>query len=357
MIHYLLISLTSMVLLLTQTCERTRNNNQQMPNNSEQTAEETPKGKARVAFYNVENLYDTLDDTDKDDNQFLPNGEMQWTKERYNQKLQNISKVLHGIGDGANPDIVGLCEIENEAVLKDLVQTLGNSPMGIVHYDSPDERGVDVALLYNKKTFNVIESKNLAVTFAADPKDRTRDILYVKGKIGNDELNIFVNHWPSRREGEEESAPKRIAAATVARQKIDNIYAQNPKAKILLMGDFNDDPHNKSISEALQATDKVNGISDQQLFNTSAAIKQRGEGTLAFKGQWNLFDQIIVSGSLLNSKRGLRTKPENSHIYKQEWMLYYDKKNNDKFPSRTYVGTKYYGDYSDHLPSYIDLNY
>jgi predicted extracellular nuclease len=355
MLQYCLITIITVVLLFLQTCEQARNN---APSTStEQAASNSAKkGKARVAFYNVENLYDTLDDTDRDDNQFLPTGEMQWTKERYDKKLKNIAKVLQGIGDGKSPDLVGLCEIENKLVLTDLVKTLGGG-LEIAHFDSPDERGVDVALLYNPKIFNLSESKNLQVTFANDPKDRTRDILYVKGKINNDDLHLFVNHWPSRREGEEKSEPKRMTAAQIARTKIDEIYAQNPAAKILLMGDFNDEPDNKSMAGTLQAENKATQVNDKQLFNTSAALKQRGEGTLTHQGKWNLFDQIIVSGALLNSKKGLHAQASDSHIYKQDWMLYFDKKSNDKFPSRTYGGTKYYGDYSDHLPVYIDLSW
>lgn len=356
MTTYFLSIIMSLGLLLMQTCEPKDSAVAPNTHRTDQTQAAEKGATATVAFYNIENLYDTLDDTNTKDDDFLPNGKLEWDKTRYEKKLTNIAKVLTGIGNGKMPDIVGLCEVENKSVLQDLIRQAGGG-MDIVHFDSPDERGVDVALLYRPEVLKVIQSENLKVTFASDPSDRTRDVLYVRGSINGEELHLFVNHWPSRREGPEKSEPKRMAAASVVRQRIDAIYAQNDKAKIIIMGDLNDDPDNRSIVETLQALPDSKNGKDQQLLNLTAALKARGEGTLVHEGKWNLFDQLIVSGALANSKKSLHIKPNSTQIYKQDWMLYYDKKNNDKFPSRTYGGTKYYGDYSDHLPVYLQVAY
>lgn len=319
----------------------------------------TPNKKITVAFYNVENLFDTLDDAQNEgDNDYLPDGRNNWTPERYLKKLNNLSKVIMGIVGGKSaPALIGLAEVENDKVLDDLIKrTTIDNEYSFVHYDSPDERGIDVALLYDSRLFSVKSSEPLAVRFDFEPNDRTRDVLYVNGMLGKQEVHVFVNHWPSRREGMAKSLPKREAAAKVVRQKADAILADNPNAKIIIMGDFNDSPNDKSVKQVLQAQTNYSPVDAQKLYNLSFNLTQKGLGSHRYDGEWNMLDQIIVSGALL-SKKGLRTTPNNVHVFKQDWMLYDDKRNGGKSPSTTYGGNKYYGGYSDHLPTFIELMY
>ena len=367
-IHFFL---TVWTLLLLQNCGATQQaqkatNNSSKPvvvnANSQQT---TASGTLRAAFYNVENLFDTKDDTNKNDDDFLPTGKNEWNAERYQTKLERISEVLNKIGDGKMPDIVGLCEVENLSVLQDVVKQSG-SKAAIVHFDSPDERGIDVALLYNPQTFKLVEKQALPVKLS---DDYTRDILYTKGTIPNGEyLHVFVNHWPSRREGTEQSEIKRVTAAKVLKRKLDEIFQSEPNAKVIITGDFNDEPENNSLTQALSTKNTYNNLSNADLFNTSYALKQRGEGTLVYNKEWNLFDQFIVSGAAINDKKGLRIAPENSYVFrpkqplhvekdgKKKWITYRDKDGNES-PNKTYGGNKYYGGYSDHLPVYLDISY
>jgi len=309
----------------------------------------------RLAFYNVENLFDTEDDPKTNDKDFLPEGRMNWTTERYNQKLQNLAKVIKELGSTETtlPAIIGLCEIENEKVLKDLATQLPSAKnIGIVHRDSPDERGIDVALLYDKSVVKILESDFFTVKLK---DDNTRDVLYVKTKIDKDEIHVFVNHWSSRWGGQEVSEPKRIASATIVRNKIDELFKENPEAKIVIMGDFNDSPINKSIVEVLKAQKPNNKIQDAQLYNLSQTWHDEGKGTHYYDG-WSALDQIIVSGELLSDQKGLHTTPNQAHIYSQKWMTYFDKEKKVARPSRFMSGTgKVYGGYSDHFPVYLEL--
>lgn len=320
------------------------------------TATTSAKPAAIVAFYNVENLFDTEDDPKIDDNEFLPNTDKQWTPERYQTKLSKLTQVLDSIGHGTLPALIGLVEIENRKVLQDLLgKANASQTYGIVHYDSPDQRGIDVALLYNKNSFTPTQSEPLSVVFPFDPGTPTRDILYVQGTFKGEDLHIFVNHWPSRRDGEEKSEPKRMTAATVARQKLDAIFTNNPQAKIIMMGDFNDEPHNNSITKGLQAelTDKPQKP-DATMFDLMGPIEQSGQGSYNYQGDWNMLDQFIVSSALLTAKKGLSLNFTDAHIYNPDWILY-KAGNGDKSPNKTYGGNKYYGGYSDHLPVYLQL--
>jgi predicted extracellular nuclease len=306
-----------------------------------------------VAFYNVENLFDIEDDPNTYDEDFTPTGKQKWTQERYEQKIKKIAKVISMIGDEDGAEIIGVCEIENEKVLKDLV----NDPLlkkygyKYVHYDSPDERGIDVALLYKEPVFKVSSSKNYETKL---DNDKTRDVLLVSGKLEGEEIHIIVNHWSSRGGGEKESEPKRMASALVARQIVDDLEAKNPKAKILLMGDFNDEPFNESITKGLQAVDAPD-LKGKQLFNTLASLEKQGKGTYNYKGDWNMLDQIIINKGFFvanNKAKGWRYLDGN--IYDEEFL----KEKSGKFkgnPFRTYVGTKYLGGTSDHFPIYVHL--
>lgn len=359
--------LSLFILLNVAFCERktTVSNNSSATTQTQKEDAAAPAGNRAftAAFYNIENLYDTFDDTNKDDNEFLPNSKNAWTSERYQTKLTHLAEVIGAMGQNGMPDIMGLCEVENKKVLEDLLK---KTPLpdnsGIVHFDSPDERGVDVALLYNPKTFSVTSSEPLAVKFDFDAKDRTRDVLYVKGKVGgNDDLHVFINHWPSRREGQAQSEPKRMAAAQVVREKLNTIFAKDPAAKVLIMGDLNDGPTDKPIIEGLGAKNNTDNMPANTLYNESSALSARNEGTITYKGKWDLFDQIIVSNALLQAKKGLRAKPDAAAIFKDTNkvpnLLYFDKGYNDSFPNRTYGGDKYHGGYSDHLPTYINMQY
>ncbi|QQS29597.1 MAG: hypothetical protein IPM47_01195 [Sphingobacteriales bacterium] len=323
----------------------------------DQSKREAGKITGIVAFYNVENLFDTEDDPITDDSGFLPNSAAGWTLQRYEQKLGRLTQVLDSIGRGGLPDLIGLCEIENKRVLQDLIaHANAGKTHDIVQYDSPDARGIDVALIYNKKAFTPTFSEPLRVSFDFEPETPTRDILYVQGNFRGEPLHLFVNHWPSRRDGEEKSEPKRMAAAAVLRKKLDGVYSADPKAKVIIMGDFNDEPDNNSIRNGVRAMphNSKDPINNESLYNMMYSKQQSGEGSYNHRGDWNMLDQFIVSGELLKSSGGVYLDSKDVHIYKRDWMLYTTDKG-DKVPNKTYGGNKYYGGYSDHLPVYLLL--
>lgn len=313
---------------------------------------------AVIGFYNLENLFDTINDPNTNDDDFTPDGLYRWTSERYYEKLNNMARVISRIGYKhfqQYPIILGVCEVENRKVLEDLVQTsyLQPSNYGIVHYDSPDRRGIDVALLYDTLLFKVYFSKPYYVTIQNKPNFSTRNQLLVSGILDGDTIHIIVNHWPSRRGGKKESEPLRIAAAQVTRHIVDSLFNINPKAKIIVMGDMNDDPNNVSITNYLRAKGQKHLLSEGDLFNPAWELHKKGIGTLAYQGKWNFFDQIIISQGLLNNNL-------------QSWEFYKAFVFNEQFllnqegrfagyPYRTFSGNSYIGGYSDHLPSYIIL--
>ncbi len=315
-----------------------------------------PKDAITVAFYNIENLFDTLDDPKIDDAEFLPSGKNEWNAHRYNIKLDNMAKAIAQIGDADGPEILGLAEVENLRVLQDLAKhpKIKNYKYEIVHYDSPDERGIDVAMFYKPSAFKPLFSRPVTVNLKSE-KDKTRDILYVVGKSGKkDSLHIFVNHWPSRRGGEEKSEPFREQAARVARTMIDSILRVNGNAKIILMGDLNDDPNNNSVKKVLGAKEG-NAKYPPELFNALASLhKKESNGTLNYKGQWNLFDQIIISKGLRNVS-GLNYTENSASIYKPDFLILQEGTSKGSL-KRTFAGPKWFADgFSDHLPVYIQL--
>jgi predicted extracellular nuclease len=305
-----------------------------------------------IAFYNVENLYDTINDSDIDDEDFLPQGKNKWTGERYQRKLNNLARVIDSLGGG--PALLGLCEVENESVLKDLVQhpLLQKKNYGIVHRNSPDKRGSDVALIYRNADFVPGKVVSLKVQLPGDSALPTRDILLVSGKLHGQPLHILVNHWPSRRGGEQESAAKRMAAARVARQAVDSIYRKSADARIVLLGDFNDQPSDESIRVGLKAEGK-SGATD--LLNLSAALAEKGEGSYSYKENWNMLDNMIVSRNFASGEKGIGLVPESAAVYHPVWM-------HDKYakhagaPYRTYAGPKFIGGYSDHFPVFFRVS-
>lgn len=307
-----------------------------------------------VAQYNVENLFDTIDDPHKNDNEFLPTGKKEWTSERYWDKQAKIAKVISSIDPKYLPDLVSLVEIEDKNVLEDLVkqESLSKINYQIVHNESPDARGIDCALLYNPKTMKLISTAFYKVQMEDNKHFKTREILYAKGETkSKDELHIFVNHWPSRRGGEEKSAVKRNLAASVLRHAIDSIFTIDSQAKIIILGDFNDETDNESIKTILGATADKNR-KEPYLYDMATLQDQNNEGSYYYwkTKEWNMIDQMIISNSLLNATKGLQAKEENMNIFKPDWILHKEK-DGTMAPSKTYGGS-YYGGYSDHLAVY-----
>jgi predicted extracellular nuclease len=307
-----------------------------------------------VAFYNVENLFDLENDPYKNDDEFTPASEKQWDSVKYKKKLVDVSRVISGINEGDLPEIVGLCEVENEQVVGDLVRTglLAKGKYEVVHFESRDFRGIDCALIYRPEEFKVIDHYAIPVRFKDDPDYVTRDILYVKGRTRNrEEFHIFVNHWPSRIGGVAQTEPKRIAVARILKGKIDSVRTASSKAQIIVMGDMNDDPDNKSLMEVLNA--QPPSTPGAQLVNLMFPDFKNGKGTYTYRGNWNMLDNLIVSPGLLDDK-GFRCVEEKGHIFREDWMEY---KNRDGeiSPNRTYGGPNYYGGVSDHFPVYFRL--
>jgi len=304
-----------------------------------------------IAFYNIENLFDIYDDELTNDDDFLPTSTKKWTKKRYTKKIYKLGSVISKIGfDITNkpPTIVGLAEVENDLVLKDLIQSedLSNYDYGFVHYESNDERGIDVALLYDKNEFEVASSETFEVEIETPEgeKDFTRDILLVSGILDGELLHVIVNHWPSRRDGEDETSYKRILAANKVLEIIDKLKSEFESPKIVVIGDFNDNPS----SESVQFLMRKNG-----LFNPMDSLWTKDRGSQNFEFQWNLFDQIIISDSLLKSNESGYVF-ESADIFDDKFLTQFHGKYQGQ-PFRTYVGKKYMGGYSDHFPVYAIL--
>lgn len=317
-------------------------------------------GTIRVACYNVENLFDIKDDSLTNDAEYLSNGNRGWNYKKYSKKLSNISKVITALGGWGPPAIVGLCEIENRNVLEQLTRyaPLKALRYQIVHYESPDARGIDVGLLYQKSKFQPVTSEAVRINFPNDPKRTTRDILYVKGTLDNsDTLHVFVNHFPSRLGGELASEPKRIFVASVLRHKIDSIFEQSAEANILVMGDFNDYPNNSSILKTLKALPVDSGnIAEKSLYNLFYAMHIEGKkGSYKHDGEWGMLDQMIVSGNLLQSENTTCVVFNSADVFNPEWLLEDETQHLGKRPARTYIGMKYNNGYSDHLPIFVDI--
>jgi predicted extracellular nuclease len=311
------------------------------------------------AFYNVENLFDTEDDPKIDDSEFLPTSKSQWTPERYQKKLEHLAQVIAAMGF---PSAIGVCEIENARVLQDLVAQPALKAQGysFVHYDSPDERGIDVALLYKPSVLSIKSSEPLKVQFTGkDAGDKTRDVLRVNGSLkGGYAVTFYVNHWPSRRGGEAESAMRRKDAATTVRQNVDALFKEDADTKVVILGDLNDEPENESVQTTLGATayDPISKIlpPSDALYDLSALPKKRGLGSYYYNSGWNMLDHIIVNGALLRSTSSIRVDAEET-IFKQDFMLFKDPKTGEGRPNRTYSGPKYHGGYSDHLPVLVKV--
>lgn len=309
-----------------------------------------------VVFYNVENLFDLEDEPGKKDEEFTPNSNKKWTAERYLIKLDTLARVLKSINENELPEIIGLCEVENKKVVQDLVNSkyLKDGNYKVVHYESPDFRGIDCALVYRPDEFKVINSFPIKVNFKGEPKYSTRDILYVKGKTKNrEEFHIFVNHWPSRIGGIEKTEAKRVEVAAILRSKIDSIQIKNGSAKIIVLGDMNDEPSNNSLVKTLMAQKPQN--KNAGFVNLMYPLHQKKSGSYNYQGNWYMLDNIVVSSNLMDNK-GFQCIDKQGFVFRKEWMEY---KNSDGqfLPSRTYGGSNYYGGISDHFPVYCRLHW
>ncbi|MFO7879408.1 MAG: endonuclease/exonuclease/phosphatase family protein [Bacteroidota bacterium] len=324
---------------------------------AQEIVEQNPDA-VNIMFYNVENLFDTEDDPDKWDEEFTPDTAKYWTYYRYQQKLFQIYQVITAVGGWDAPDVVGLSEVENRTVLEELISKtpLYNAGYEIIHYESPDGRGIDVAMLYREKNFNPIEDYPIPVVFPGDQR-ATRDILYVKGEVRTgDTVHLFVNHWPSRWGGQMETEPKRVHAASVLRHHVDSLFKEHKNPHIVIMGDLNDYPDNKSITQTLRAQKTFSNPRPEVLYNLSYYLQEeKGQGSHKYQGEWGILDQIIVSGSLLDKSGALYTDFDHVSVFMGDFLLEKDEKNVGKQPNRTYIGYKYHGGYSDHLPVYIKL--
>jgi len=315
---------------------------------------------AVVGFYNLENFFDTIQDLNKNDHDFIPNGPYHYTSEVYHDKVHHLATVISQVGTEFSSDglaLMGCAEIENKNVLVDLIHDplLESRHYSIVHYDSPDERGIDVGLIYSPKYF---APKFSAPLFVHLPDEEgkphyTRDVLYVYGMLNGEPVHILVNHWPSRRGGEEASAPNRAIAAGVCRHVVDSITALNKDAKIIIVGDLNDDPVSPSVTKVLLAKGTLKDVGQGDIYNPWMDYYKNGVGTLAYNDSWNLFDQIMVSSGFLNkNQKGFFFKE--AKIFSKPWMIQQSGRYKG-YPKRTYDFNKYIGGYSDHFPTYIEL--
>lgn len=299
-----------------------------------------------IVTYNVENLFDTIKTPGKKDAAFIPGGKKKWNAQAYDNKLKNIAKVIGSIDSCGCPAVVGLVEVENKKVVEDLIATepINKCMYNIVHFESGDPRGIDNALLYSSDFLNVIIQKPFPVVYGDSQSEAMRDILYVKGVSGTDTLHFFVNHWKSRMGGIPETEPKRLNDANCLKNKTDSLFKENKNTKIIIMGDFNDNPTDKSIVENLGAYISLQEMSPY-LFSPCYALYKKGIGSYDYKGEWFMFDQIIVSGGMIDAISGLECNPADTYVYNPDWLYYTDSKGKKKLSMS----------FSDHFPVYIIL--
>ena len=335
-----------------------------------------------IAFYNVENLFDTINDPHSNDEEWLADGKQHWTGAKYKKKLANLAKVISQLGSADNPGqaptILGVAEVENRQVLEDLIKQplLADKGYGIIHFDSPDKRGIDVGLLYQTKHFKPISYKNIPLYIydkdklaaakkneaetADDKEDKTivddmgriftRDQLLVTGLLDGEEVSFIVNHWPSRSGGEKKSSPNREAAAALNKKTIDSLYAINPNLKLITMGDLNDGPYNNSVKKVLGAKAHKEEVKEKGMFNPMEEMSNKGIGTLAYRDAWDLFDQMIVTEPLIK-KDYTSYRFWKAGVYNKTFMMQ---------PGGQYKGyplRNSNGDvgFSDHFPVYLYL--
>lgn len=310
-----------------------------------------------VAFWNLQNLFDTVDDPGKNDEAFLPGGDMEWTDERLDKKMYNLARLIRSMNDGKGPDILGVCEVENQAVLKSMVMNfLSDLNYKTAYLESPDNRGIDNGLIYKANKFNLLNVQADTVHLSDGWPTRLVFGANLLTK-DNEQITVFVNHWPSRRGGREESEPNRIAAAKTQREAVDRILNSDPGAKIFIIGDFNDDPTDLSLLENLKAqpvfcdsSESIAFVEDDRsnLFNLSYKSYNDSLGTYKYRTDWYMLDQIIVSRSLITDI-DFNYICDSFEVYKPDWIITQSGKYKGT-PFPTYGGRKYLGGYSDHFP-------
>lgn len=314
--------------------------------------------KFRVVFYNVENYFDPVNDSLTQDDEFTPEGTRHWSWYKYNKKTANIYKALVAFNGWVKPDIIALCEIENRYVLKNLLKNtpLGDAKYEIVHKESEDFRGIDVGLFYNPETVWPLSESYLKIRFPDRPDRRTRDILYLKALLKNkDTLHIFVNHWPSKYGGAVATIPSRAEAARTLKRTTDSIRAVNPRANIVITGDLNDTPEDESVLVHLSAK-PIGKVADGDLVNLTGSVSaSKWPGSHKYQGQWSAIDQFIVSPAMFSDSSKVATSTDMMRLGDIDMLLEDDEKFTGKKPYRTFIGFKYHGGFSDHLPISLDL--
>lgn len=319
-----------------------------------------------VAFYNLENLFDTINNNDKYDFEFSPNGARQWDGRKYWSKIHNMAYAISQLATERTPygpAVLGVSEIENITVLQDLVkdEQIAKWNLQIVHHDSPDRRGVDVGFLYNPRFFKVLNVTHHRLSIEGEPEFLTRDQTCMTGLLCGEKVSLIVNHWPSRLGGEELSSYKREAAAALCKQIADSLWKEDPNQAIIIMGDLNDDPHNSSCSKVLGAVRYKEEAVKNGFYNPFwNKLEKEGIGSLAYKGQWNLFDQIIISGNLVRDVREAEHIESPNLVYTrcEVWNRDFLKGHEGSrvgYPLRTFSGGVFLNGYSDHFPTQIFL--
>lgn len=313
-----------------------------------------PEEGLRACFYNVENLFDTQDDSLTLDEEFTPESDKNWTPSRYWDKQRNLAKTLLAVGYEQPPAIIGLCEVENRWVLEDLTQQdlMQVHNYRIVHFESTDRRGIDVGLLLQRDQVELLSASFIRLVREEDPEWRTRDILYAKVRTTqwSDTLHLFVNHWPSRRGGEEASRPLRVLAAQALKLRVDSVLAHRPNQGVVIMGDLNDGVGDASLVQGLKAAPTY---SDTAVLVDGMAALDHDWGTHKYKGEWAYLDHFVLSANLLGGKS--RSRAGDVEIFKAQFLLKPDDRYTGFYPLRTYSGPRYLGGFSDHLPIYVDL--
>jgi len=309
-----------------------------------------------VVAYNVENLMDTLDTPHKSDNEFTPTSEKNWNTQKYIKKLADIAAVINDIDEKHFPDLIGLIEIENRAVVEDLLKTdvFADKNYKIAHKESKDPRGIDLALIYNPKIFKYIADFQYDIFDSSGVAYQTRQIYLVKGIVGKDTLYVFLNHWKSRSGGQQKTEFKRVQAAKRLNEIIQYVFSYNPNANIICLGDFNDTPTDISMQNTLNASTDSVFNSTNELFNLSASLAKQNLGTYNFRGSWNMIDNIVVSQNMLNKRNSVYAQT-NALIYQSSLNTFHSTRNNQDVPNKTYGGNNYYGGVSDHFPIYCYL--
>ena len=319
-------------------------------------AQKTDDHAITVAFYNCENFFDTVHNPAKEDEEFTPEGKYHYTQRIYEQKVHNIATVIQTMNGSDGPALIGLAEVENNTVLNDLTHQpeIARRNYKYEWFDGPDPRGINVALLYNPKYFVVLKAEPLHVDLSGTGgKSVTRDVLHVYGILNGDTVHVFVNHWPSRIGGEDESSPKRAIAAKVDKDAIDAVMKKTPDAKVIVMGDLNDNPIDNSITNVLGAKGETNDVQRSGLYDPWINIYKNGGGTEEYKHSWNLFDQVIISDGFLKNKNH-KLHYEKAEIFKPDLIIDHYKGHEGE-PHRSFVGTHWINGYSDHFPVILYL--